>query len=76
MVICKLSRILGDKRLTYKDVHEATGISVSTISYLRRDMRGRISFETLDKLCKYLDCQPGDLLIYEPDPEEDEGEER
>ena len=45
-------------------VHEQTGIAKSTISKLKNGQTKGIDFVTLDKLCKYFSCQPGDLIEY------------
>jgi putative transcriptional regulator len=50
-----------------KDLSEATGISPQNLGkIIRGDVRA-LRFETLDALCKVLECQPGDLLEYVPD---------
>lgn len=64
MIKCHLSRILGEKRLTIKAVHEKTGLSRNTISNLYNEKAGRIDFDTLEKLCCFLNCSVCELLEY------------
>lgn len=62
MIKCYLSRILGEKRLKIADVSRDTGINRGTITRLYNEKAVRIDLEALDKLCEYLDCEPGDLF--------------
>jgi len=61
-VKCHLSRIMGEKRLKISDVEANTGLNRGTISRLFHEEAQRIDLEAIDKLCRYLDCQIGDLL--------------
>ncbi|HHV58260.1 MAG TPA: helix-turn-helix transcriptional regulator [Firmicutes bacterium] len=64
---CRLSTVLGAKRLKQSDVIRATGLAKGTLTELYHDRARRIDFGTLEKLCRFLDCQPGDLLVYVPE---------
>ena len=64
MVVNNLSRILGDRLIKISEVARATGISRTTLTALYYKRCSGVSFETLDKLCKYLDCNVSDLLEY------------
>jgi putative transcriptional regulator len=44
------------------------GITAANLSILKTGKAKAIRFSTLDSLCQALDCQPGDLLEYRPDP--------
>jgi putative transcriptional regulator len=66
---CRLSHILGAKRLKMSDVARQTGIGKTTLLRLYHDRGEGIRFDVLAKLCRFLDCQPGDLLVYLPDDE-------
>lgn len=65
MIRVKLSRVMGDKRIRIQELADRTGLSRSTISLLYNEKVHRIDFGTLEKLCVALECQPGDLLVYE-----------
>lgn len=62
MIKCHLSTLLGAKRLKIADVVRDTGVNRSTVNRLFHETNNRIDFETLEKLCIYLDCEVGDLL--------------
>lgn len=63
----KLARLMGEKHLRISDVHRNTGIGRSTLTRLWHDRATAIELETLDKLCKYLKCTPGDILEFTDD---------
>lgn len=53
-------------KLTYRTISEETGISTTTLTK-SINQGGGINPGTLEKLCRYFDCQPGDLLVYSDD---------
>lgn len=55
------------RRITDVEISETTGIARSTLSRLRSDDGKGIRFDVLDGLCKFFDCQVGDILVYVPD---------
>lgn len=58
------------RKLTYRTISKETGISTATlVLYMKQGVKN-IDTGTLEKLCEYLDCQPGDLLMYSPEPPE------
>lgn len=62
MIKCHLSTIMGSKKLKIADVVRESGINRNTITRLYHETNNRIDFDTLDTLCKYLNCKVGDLL--------------
>ena len=56
--------------LQMKDLAERAGVHYVTISGIWKNASKRVDLETLDKLCKALDCEPGDLFERVPDPPE------
>ena len=70
MIKCHLSKILGAKRINMSELAKQTGLSRNTIFLLYHEKSERIDFATMNKLCTALNCQPGDLLEYTPDNEE------
>lgn len=67
MIKCHLSRIMGEKRITQKEVIEKTGLSSATVSNLYNEKVKRLDFDTLEKLCKLFNCKVQDLIEYIPD---------
>ena len=64
MIKVHLSRILGEKRITMVELSKRAGVSKNTVRSLYHESAQGISWGTLEKLCKALECQPGDLLEF------------
>ncbi|MDN3616731.1 helix-turn-helix domain-containing protein [Vibrio gallaecicus] len=62
MIKCHLSTLLGARKLKIADVVRDTGINRSTVNRLFHETNNRIDFETLEKICVYLNCTVGELL--------------
>lgn len=71
-----LDRILIDRRMSLTELADRVGVTIANLSILKTGKARAVRFSTLAALCRELDCQPGDLLVYEPGPaEEPEDEE-
>ena len=66
----RLSVMLAERSVKSKDLAEYVGITEANLSLLKQGKVKGVRFETLDRICAYLRCQPGDLLRYEPGDEE------
>lgn len=67
MIVNKLSGILGSKRMKMTELCKLTGLSKTYVFDLYHDNKASIKFETLDKICKALECSVHDLFEYIPD---------
>ncbi|MBW4505186.1 MAG: helix-turn-helix transcriptional regulator [Scytonematopsis contorta HA4267-MV1] len=68
----KLNEVMARKRVRNKDLAEDLGITENSVYRLRKvDEMPRLSPERLNGICKALNCQPGELLTYEPDESDD-----
>lgn len=65
MIKCNLSTILGSKRMTRTKLLRKSGISLTSLKPFYDDTWKGIRRETLDALCKALDCDVGDLISFE-----------
>lgn len=65
----RLAVIMAERNMNNKALAEATGMHPTTISKLRQNLPDRFDMDTLVALCKALECQPGDLLVYVGDSE-------
>jgi len=61
-----LSKLLGERKLRASEVARKTGINKNTLSSLYNESISGIRFDTLEKLCKFLNCSIGDLIEYIP----------
>lgn len=64
----RLNVMLAERNVKSKDLAEHIGITEANLSLLKQGKVKGVRFDTLERICAYLDCQPGDLLRYEPDP--------
>jgi len=61
----KLDVLLAERKITGKDLAKEIGITEQNLSLLRSGKVKGVRFATLEKICQTLDCQPGDILVYE-----------
>ena len=66
-IIIRLDRVLADRKMQMNDLAEKVGISNVNMSNLKTGKVKAIRFSTLEAICKYLNCQPGDILEYQPE---------
>ncbi len=63
----RLAVMLAERDISGKELAEHVGITEANLSLLRRGKVKGVRFDTLEKICDYLDCQPGDLLRFRRD---------
>lgn len=64
MIIVNIDVMLAKRKMSVTELSEKVGITMANISILKNGKAKAIRMETLDKICKALDCQPGDILEY------------
>jgi len=69
-IIIRLDVMLAKRKVRSNELAQAIGITQANLSLLKSEKVKGIRFSTLEAICKYLDCQPGDILEYQPDAEE------
>lgn len=67
MIRVNLTKVMFDKQITSKELAEKIKITPANLSNLKNGKVKGIRFDTLEKLCNVLGCQPGDILEYLPD---------
>jgi len=60
-----LAVMLARRNVKSKDLAEYIGITEANLSLLKQSKVKGIRFDTLDAICRYLECQPGDILEFE-----------
>ena len=70
-----LDKILLERRMSLTELADRVGVTIANLSILKTGKARAVRFTTLSALCRELDCQPGDLLVYEPGPEDPPEEE-
>ena len=71
-IILRLDRVMADRKMSLKELAERVEISNVNLSNLKTGKVRAIRFSTLDAICWELHCQPGDILEYVNDEEEEE----
>lgn len=66
-IILRLDRVMADRKVTLNGLSNAIGISNVNLSNIKTGKIKAIRFSTLNEICKYLKCQPGDILEYVED---------
>jgi len=66
-IVVRLDVMLALRKVRSKDLAAAIGITEANLSLLKSGKVKGVRFATLEAICKELDCQPGDILEYEPD---------
>lgn len=61
--------MLARRKAKSKDLAEYVGITEANMSLLKQGKVKGVRFETLQKICEYLQCQPGDILVYQREDE-------
>lgn len=62
-----LDELLYERRMTLTEFAERIDLTLANASILKTGKARAIRFSTLEAMCRVLECQPGDLLRYEPD---------
>ena len=70
-IIVNIDVMLAKRKMSVTVLSEKLGITMANVSILKNGKAKAVKIETLNKLCKALDCQPGDLFAYEEDQEEE-----
>ena len=62
-IVVRLDVMLALRKVRSKDLAAHIGITESNLSLLKSGRVRGVRFETLDSICEYLDCEPGDILV-------------
>ncbi len=66
-IITNLDVVLAKRKMSLTDLSERVGITIANLSILKSGKARAIRFNTLEAICKILNCQPGDILEYVDD---------
>ncbi|MCR4594482.1 MAG: helix-turn-helix transcriptional regulator [Clostridiales bacterium] len=65
-IVLRLDRVMADRKIGLNELAEKVGVANVNLSKIKNGHVSAIRFSTLIALCEALDCQPGDILEYEP----------
>ena len=66
-IILRLDRVMADRKISLKELSDRVGVSNVNLSKMKTGKISAIRFSTLEAICGALNCQPGDILEYDPD---------
>ena len=66
-IITQLDVMLAKRKVRSKELAEAIGVTEQNLSVLKTGKAKAIRFSTLNAICQYLECQPGDILEFQKD---------
>ncbi len=64
MIKCRLSRLLGERKMSVLALKRQTNLSYVTLANLYHEKTSGVTFETIDKICRNLECSTGELFEY------------
>jgi len=59
-----LTVVMAQRRMSLNELSKQVGITLSNLSILKNEKAKGVRFSTLNRICKALDCQPGDIIEY------------
>jgi putative transcriptional regulator len=70
-----LDKVLLQRRMSLTELADRVGVTIANLSILKTGKARAVRFSTLAALCRELDCQPAELMSYEPGPGDDGGDD-
>jgi len=64
-LVIRLDQVMAKRRMSLNELSDHVGITLSNLSILKNNKAKAIRLSTLAAICKALDCQPGDIIVYE-----------
>ena len=74
MIRVDLDVMLARRKMTLTELSQRVGITMANLSILKNGHARAVRMSTLDAICEALNCQPGDILVWEPGAMEAPGE--
>ncbi len=74
MIIVNLDVMMAKRKIGLGELADQVGITLANLSILKNNKAKAVRFSTLNAICKALDCQPGDLLEWVDDPDDQKEE--
>ena len=65
-IVVDLDVMMAKRKMSLNELSARVGVTLANLSILKNNHAKAVRFSTLEAICQALDCQPGDLLRYEP----------
>lgn len=72
MIVVNIDVMLAKRKMSVGELAEKVGFTMANVSLLKNGKIKALKLSTLNKLCRVLDCQPADLLVYVPGEDEED----
>jgi putative transcriptional regulator len=69
-IVVNLDVMMAKRKMSLNELSQRVDITLANLSILKNNKAKAVRFTTLEAICKALDCQPGDILEFVPDGEE------
>ena len=66
-IILRLDRVMADRKMSLNELSEKVGVANVNLTKIKNGHVSAIRFSTLEAICQALNCQPGDILEYQPE---------
>ena len=73
-IIVNLDVMMAKRKMSLGELSQKVDVTMANLSILKNNKAKAVRFSTLEAICKALDCQPGDILEFVPDTEDEKGE--
>lgn len=65
MIKIKLDEVLKERNVSLTELSQAVDVTIANLSILKTGKAKAVRFSTLEAICNYLECQPGDIIVNE-----------
>lgn len=72
-IMVNLDVMMAKRKMSLGELAQKVDITMANLSILKNNKARAVRFSTLEAICKALNCQPGDILEFVPDGDEDNG---
>lgn len=70
-IVVNLDVMMAKRKMSLNELSQRVDVTLANLSILKNNKAKAVRFTTLEAICRALDCQPGDLLEYVPDGEDE-----
>ena len=67
-IVVNLDVMMAKRKMSLNELAQKVDLTLANLSILKNNHAKAVRFTTLEAICRVLDCQPGDILEYVPDP--------
>ena len=72
-IVVNLDVMMAKRKMSLGELSQKVDVTMANLSILKNNKAKAVRFSTLEAICKALDCQPGDILEFVPEEEEERG---